>query len=294
MVQKTPLARLFQFKNSMMFPTIVVLAMIIVVPLGYSFFISFHKFFLQFGLGKWVYLKNYLNAFDNTEFLVSMKNTFVLTFAVVSIEFLLALGLALLLNREDLKFRHVYIIILLVPIMIPPVAVGLIWRLLLHPDLGIVNYLLGLVGFPKLGWLGDPQLAMPTVIAIDVWHETALILIVLLAGLTSLDRTPFEAAKVDGASSIQTFFSITLPMLSPVILVALLIRMIAAIKTYDLIYILTRGGPGFRTETMSYYVYKMAFRNMSMGDASAMSFILLVIILFFCLILIRIIGRANT
>ena len=277
-----------------MFPTIVVLAMIIVVPLGYSFFISFHKFFLQFGLGKWVYLKNYLNAFDNTEFLVSMKNTFVLTFAVVSIEFLLALGLALLLNREDLKFRHVYIIILLVPIMIPPVAVGLIWRLLLHPDLGIVNYLLGLVGFPKLGWLGDPQLAMPTVIAIDVWHETALILIVLLAGLTSLDRTPFEAAKVDGASSIQTFFSITLPMLSPVILVALLIRMIAAIKTYDLIYILTRGGPGFRTETMSYYVYKMAFRNMSMGDASAMSFILLLIILFFCLILIRIIGRANT
>ena len=294
MVQKTPLARLFQFKNSMMFPTIVVLAMIIVVPLGYSFFISFHKFILQFGLGKWVYLKNYLNAFDNTEFLVSMKNTFVLTFAVVSIEFLLALGLALLLNREDLKFRHVYIIILLVPIMIPPVAVGLIWRLLLHPDLGIVNYLLGLVGFPKLGWLGDPQLAMPTVIAIDVWHETALILIVLLAGLTSLDRTPFEAAKVDGASSIQTFFSITLPMLSPVILVALLIRMIAAIKTYDLIYILTRGGPGFRTETMSYYVYKMAFRNMSMGDASAMSFILLLIILFFCLILIRIIGRANT
>jgi multiple sugar transport system permease protein len=294
MVQKTPLARLFQFKNSMMFPTIVVLAMIIVVPLGYSFFISFHKFFLQFGLGKWVYLKNYLNAFDNTEFLVSMKNTFVLTFAVVSIEFLLALGLALLLNREDLKFRHVYIIILLVPIMIPPVAVGLIWRLLLHPDLGIVNYLLGLVGFPKLGWLGDPQLAMPTVIAIDVWHETALILIVLLAGLTSLDRTPFEAAKVDGASSIQTFFSITLPMLSPVILVALLIRMIAAIKTYDLIYILTRGGPGFRTETMSYYVYKMAFRNMSMGDASAMSFILLLIILFFCLILIRIIGRENT
>jgi multiple sugar transport system permease protein len=112
--------------------------------------------------------------------------------------------------------------------------------------------------------------------------------------LTSLDRTPFEAAKVDGASSIQTFFSITLPMLSPVILVALLIRMIAAIKTYDLIYILTRGGPGFRTETMSYYVYKMAFRNMSMGDASALSFILLLIILFFCLILIRIMGKGNT
>jgi multiple sugar transport system permease protein len=294
MAQKTLLARIFQFKNSMMFPAVMVLTMVIIVPLGYSFFISFHEFFLQFGLGKWVYLKNYVNAFHNLEFLISMKNTFVLTFAVVSIEFVLAMGLALILNREDLKFRHGYIIILMIPVMIPPIAVGLIWRLLLHPDLGIINYLLGFVGIPKLGWLGDPQLAMPTVIAVDVWHETALILIVLLAGLTSLDRTPFEAAKVDGASSIQIFFNITLPMLSPIILVALLIRMIAAIKTYDLIYILTRGGPGFRTETMSYYVYKMAFRKMSMGDASAMSFILLIIILFFCLILIRIMGKRNT
>lgn len=294
MASKTLFARIFQFKNSMMFPTIMVLTMVILIPLGYSFFISFHKFFLQFGLGKWVELKNYVNAFGNAEFLISMKNTFVLTFSVVTIEFLLALGLALILNREDLKFRHVYIIILMIPVMIPPIAVGLIWRLLLHPDLGIVNYLMGLVGLPKLGWLGDPNLAMPTVIAVDVWHETALILIILLAGLTSLDRTPFEAAKVDGASAIQTFFNITLPMLSPVILVALLIRMIAAIKTYDLIYILTRGGPGFRTETMSYYVYMMAFRKMSMGDASAMSFILLLIILFFCVILITIMGRRNT
>jgi multiple sugar transport system permease protein len=108
-----------------------------------------------------------------------------------------------------------------------------------------------------------------------------------LAGLTSLDRTPYEAALVDGASMLQTFFYITLPMLSPVIMVAVLVRMIAAIKTYDLIYILTRGGPGFRTETMSYYVYKMAFRKMSMGDAAAQSFILLLIILIFSLVLIK-------
>lgn len=293
MVPKKLLARMFQFKYSMMLPSVIVLAMVIILPLTYSFFISFHNFFLQFGIGKWVYFKNYINAFHNVEFLISMKNTFVFTFSVVFIEFVLALGLALILNRRDLKFRHGYIIILMIPVMIPPIAVGLIWRLLLHPDLGIVNYLLGFIGVPKLGWLGDPNLAMPTVIAVDVWHETSLILIVLLAGLTSLDRTPFEAAKVDGASPIQSFFHITLPLLSPVILVALLIRMIAAIKTYDLIYILTRGGPGFRTETMSYYVYKMAFRKMSMGDASAMSFILLLIILFFCLLLIRLMGGRN-
>jgi multiple sugar transport system permease protein len=283
--------RIFQFKYNMMFPAILVLSAVILIPLGYSFYISLHKYVLQFGLGKWVLLRNYGRAFQDIEFLVSMKNTFVLTFSVVSLEFVIAMGLALLLNRENLKLRYVYTVILMIPIMMPPIAVGLIWRLLLHPDLGIVNYMLGLIGIPRLGWLGDPRLAMPAVIGVDVWHETSLILIILLAGLSSLDRTPFEAAKVDGASGIQTFFYITLPMLSPIILVALLIRMIAAIKTYDLIYILTRGGPGFRTETMSYYVYKMAFRKMSMGDAAAMSFILLLIILLFSLILIRAIGE---
>jgi len=293
MTPKSRVNRIFQFKYNMMLPALLVLSAVILIPLGYSFYISLHKYILQFGLGKWVILKNYERAFQDTEFLISMKNTFVLTFSVVSLEFLIALGLALLLSREDLRFRYIYTVILMIPIMIPPIAVGLIWRLLLHPDLGIVNYLLGLFGVPRLGWLGDPRLAMPAVIGVDVWHETSLILIILLAGLSSLDRTPFEAAKVDGASAIQTFFYITLPMLSPIILVALLIRMIAAIKTYDLIYILTRGGPGFRTETMSYYVYKMAFRKMLMGDAAAMSFILLLIILLFSLILIKVIGERS-
>jgi len=129
---------------------------------------------------------------------------------------------------------------------------------------------------------------MLTVIGVDVWHETSLVLIILLAGLTSLDKTPFEAAKVDGAKSIQMFLFITLPLLTPVITVAILIRMIAAIKTYDLIYILTRGGPGHKTDTMSYYVFKMAFRKLSVGDAAAQSFILLIIILLLSLILIKI------
>jgi multiple sugar transport system permease protein len=291
MKTKPLVSRVFQFKYNMMFPAILVLSTVIIIPLGYSFYISLHKYVLQFGLGKWVFWRNYVKAFGDMEFLISMKNTFVLTFSVVSLEFVFAMGLALLLNREKLRFKYVYTVILMIPIMMPPIAVGLIWRLLLHPDLGIVNYVLGLIGIPLLGWLGDPRLAMPAVIGVDVWHETSLILIILLAGLSSLDRTPFEAARVDGASAVQTFFYITLPMLSPIILVALLIRMIAAIKTYDLIYILTRGGPGFRTETMSFYVYKMAFRKMSMGDAAAMSFILLLIILLFSLILIKAIGE---
>jgi multiple sugar transport system permease protein len=238
-------------------------------------------------MGEWTYAKNYINAFREKDFLISMKNTFVLTFSVVSLEFSIALFLALLLSRDDVKLSKYYTIILMIPIMMPPIVVGLIWKMLLHPELGIINYLIGLVGIPAQGWYGDPKLAMLTVIGVDVWHETSLILIILLAGLTSLDKTPYEAAKVDGATSFQVFLYITLPMMIPVITVAILIRMIAAIKTYDLIYILTRGGPGHKTDTMSYYVFKMAFRKMSVGDAAAQSFILLIIILVLSLILIK-------
>jgi len=272
----------------MVYPTAVVLILVILAPLCYSLFISFHKYVLQFGLGNWVGARNYISGLTNREFLISMKNTFVLTFSVVTLEFSIALGLALILNRSDIKARNFFTVILMIPVMMPPIVVGLIWRLLLHPDLGIINYLIGLIGIPKQGWYGDPKLAMLTVIGVDVWHETSLILIILLAGLTSLGRTAYEAAVVDGASPMQIFFHITLPLLSPIITVAILIRMIAAIKTYDLIYILTRGGPGFRTETMSYYVYLMAFRKLSMGDAAALSFILLIIILIFSIILIRV------
>jgi len=294
MRNKSVLQKVFQFKYSMIYPTIFILLLVIVAPLVYSFYISLHKYILQFGIGKWVYLKNYLNAFQDREFLISMKNTFVLTFSVVSLEFLIALGTALLLNRDDLKGKTFYTIILMIPVMMPPIAVGLIWRLLLQPDLGIVNYVLGLFGAKSYGWYGDPKLAMITVIGVDVWHETSLILIIILAGLTSLDKTPYEAAKVDGASGFQTFFYITIPMLAPVLMVAILIRMIAAIKTYDLIYILTRGGPGFRTETMSFFVYKKAFRELSMGDASSQSFILLIIILIFSIILLKVMNRQET
>lgn len=277
-----------QFKYAMMYPAVFVLLLVIVAPLVYALYLSLREYLLQFGVGEWTWARNYLEAFTNREFLISMKNTFVLTFSVVSLEFTIALALALMLNRQGLKCKNIYTIILMIPVMMPPIAVGLIWRLLLQPDLGIVNYVIGLVGIPKLGWYGDPSLAMLTVIGVDVWHETSLILIILLSGLTSLDKTPYEAARVDGANNIQTFMYITLPMLVPVITVAVLVRMIAAIKTYDLIYILTRGGPGFKTETMSYFVYKTAFRKMSMGDASAQSFILLVIILLLSLILIKV------
>ena len=184
------MSSVFQFKYNLMYPALIVLILIIVAPLIYSLYVSMHKYILQFGMGKWTYLLNYAKAFTTLDFIKSMKNTFVLTFSVVSLEFVIALGLSLILNRDDIKGKKIFTLILMIPVMMPPITVGVIWRLLLHPELGIVNYVLGLIGIPRLGWYADPQLAMLTVIMVDVWHETSLILIILLAGLTSLDKTP--------------------------------------------------------------------------------------------------------
>jgi len=186
------------------------------------------------------------------------------------------------------------LLILLIPMLMPPITVGTIWRLLLHPELGIINYFLGLMGLPQPAWLGDPRLAMITIIIVDIWHETSFILLILLAGLTSLPDELYEAAMIDGANSSQQFRFITVPLMMPTILVAVLIRMIAALKTYDLVYILTRGGPGIATETISYYIYRVAFVFLDMGKSSAMSFLLLVVIILLTLVLMRIMRSAET
>jgi multiple sugar transport system permease protein len=178
--------------------------------------------------------------------------------------------------------------------LMPPITVGLIWRLLLHPELGIINYFLGLTGLPQPAWLGDPRLAMITVIIVDIWHETSFILLILLAGLTSLPDELYEAAMIDGASAPQQFRFLTVPLMMPTILVATLIRMIAALKTYDLIYILTRGGPGISTETISYYIYRVAFVFLDMGSSAAMSFILLILIVILTLVLMRVLRTSET
>lgn len=276
-------------------PTVLILILIIFFPLLYAFYISFHEYILIRGMTKFVAFNNYIEEiFFKPESLVSLKNTLVYTGSVVSLEFVAAFGLALLLNVRGLKFKNVYLIILMIPVMITPVAVGLMWKLFLNPDLGIVNYFLGLFGVPKQGWFGNPRLAMPTLIAVDVWHETSLILMIMAAGLANLPREPFEAATVDGASSVQKFRFITLPLMLPIIMVAIMIRMISALKTYDLVYICTRGGPGTKTQTLSYYIYRTAFRKLDMGHASAVAYLLLVVILILALVLVKAMGRETT
>jgi multiple sugar transport system permease protein len=281
--------RWLPFRVRMVLPTILALAAIVGFPLVYSLWISVHDYDLtEGGIGNYVRIDNFRRVIDMEPFRTAALNTAILTVSVVVVELVLALGLALLLNQSNLRFKSVYLAVLLIPLLVSPVAVGLIWRLLLHPDLGAVNWVLHGVGLPGQEWLGQTSTALPTVIGVDAWHETSLLLVILLAGLTSLPREPIEAATVDGASKWQIFYSITLPLLAPVILVAVLIRMIAAMKTYDLIYILTSGGPGSSTETISFRIGKVAFTALDMGRASAASILLLVVILALTIVLTRV------
>lgn len=224
-------------------------------------------------------------------FVQAVRNTVVLTISVVVIELVVAFGLALLLNQPNLRFKSIYLAILLIPLLVSPIAVGLIWRLLLHPDLGAVNWVFEQIGLAPQEWLSKKSSAMPAVIGVDVWHETSLLLVVLLAGLASLPREPIEAARVDGANAFQILRTVTIPLMAPVILIAALIRMISAMKTYDLIYILTSGGPGGATETISFRIWKIGFTNLNMGQAAAASILLLLAILALTLVLIRVMRR---
>ncbi|MEZ4500905.1 MAG: sugar ABC transporter permease [Thermomicrobiales bacterium] len=273
----------------MVLPTIIALVAVVGFPLGYALYVAFHEYDLtEGGIGVLSGLDNFRHVLNMDVFMQAVRNTVVLTISVVVLELVIAMGLALLLNQPNLRFRNLYLGILLIPLLVSPIAVGLIWRLLLHPDLGAVNWVFARIGLPPQQWLSVKSSAMPAVIGVDAWHETSLMLLVLLAGLTALPRDPLEAARVDGASKFQIFRTVTAPLMMPVILVTVLIRMISAMKTYDLVYILTAGGPGGATETVSFRIWKIGFTNLDMGNAAAASILLLLAILVLTMILIRV------
>lgn len=259
-----------------MFPALFVLALVLAVPLLYSLTVSFFDTNLKVkGIGSFVGLGNYINVLQDEYFIGSAFTTVIFTIGVVFFEFILGLIIALLLNN-DIKGKNIFFSIIIVPMMITPIAVGLTWRLLLHSNLGIVNYTLSLFGITGKAWLAESSLTLGTVMFIDVWQQIPYMVLIILAGLVTLPVEPYEAAAIDGASRMQVFFQFTIPMMMPTFAVVILLRAITALKTYDLIYVLTKGGPGTTTEVISYHIYQQAFRYLEIGNASAMSYLLLI------------------
>lgn len=268
-----------RFGYAMATPSLVVLFLIILFPVLSALYTSLHDYTLIApNFDTFTGLANFKLALADAEFRHSAWLTMRFVIGVVLLEFVIGFAVALMLNKVE-RFKPVYYAILLCPLLMNPVIVGLIWRMFLHPNLGIVNYLLSTIGIGAVNWLGDTKVAIWTVILVDIWHQVSFMIVLLLAGLSSLPKEPYEAARVDGANAFQCFIHITLPIMRTVIVVTLLIRLIFAVKTYDLIYIMTRGGPGTATDFVSYFIYRTAFVSLNIGEASAMSIILLTAIL---------------
>lgn len=216
---------------------------------------------------------------EDTEFWHSLGISVLFLVSVVGIEFLLGFILALLLNRE-FKGKRILVSLAVIPMMIAPVAVGLIWRVALNYELGIVTYLIKSVGIPlKEALLGTTATALPTLMAIDIWQWTPFIFLIMLAGLHSLPKEPYEAAQVDGASKWQIFRLVTLPLLKPLIVIALLLRVIDAFKTFDQVYILTGGGPGNATDLICMFAYRNNFRIWNLGYGASVVIVIFILIL---------------
>jgi multiple sugar transport system permease protein len=263
-------------------PALLVLAFTCLYPVLKGFELSFYDWKLGTPVAsrKFVGWENFAWAWSDPGLLNSIKVTVLFAVSAVSVELLLGLALALLLEK-GIKGVALFRTVFIVPIMIAPVVVGLIWRYLFDANFGLINYIIQLLGFEPKVWLGTPGLALPAVIITDIWQWTPFMFILFLAGLQSLPSSPVEAAQVDGATTWQVIRLVKLPLLAPVIWVAIILRMIDAFRSLEVMYILTFGGPGRETEVLSLNIYKTAFNSQRLGLSAVNSIFLLVFIMLF-------------
>jgi multiple sugar transport system permease protein len=272
-------------------PAAIALAAVAAYPLVYGIRASFRTYRYGRDLGS-AGLQNYHVVFGDHVFWTALGTTARYVFFAVAIETLLGLGLALLVV-EQLRFSRFLRVSLLLPMTIAPVVVGVIWRLMYASDIGVVNPLFSSLGLGTPNVLAHPSSAFIGVVAVDVWEWTPLLFLIILAGLQSLPQEPIEAAKVDGAGPVRVFFDHTLPLLMPVLMVAVVLRLIDAIGTFDQIFVLTRGGPGTSTQLISTYAYNTAFQFTEYGRGMAMVVALLVMTLLLTVAAIRYMRRAS-
>ena len=237
-------------------------------------------------------LKHLATALEDPVVGIALKNTFLYVIVVVIVEGLLGTTLALMIGR--LKNASVVAkTLLLFPILIPPIAIGSMWRLMYDYNFGLFNMLLDLVGVQGPTWNADPNLAIWTIIIVDIWHWTSFIFLIVYAGLESLPHELFEVAQVDGASKSQIRRYVILPLLRPSIATALMLRIIFAFKVFDQVYLLTNGGPGTATEVFNLYIYKVYFVQNRIGYGSFLTTILTVIVLFIIIVYRLILSRLD-
>ncbi|GIP35716.1 carbohydrate ABC transporter permease [Paenibacillus sp. J2TS4] len=261
-------------------PSVVVLVFFSVMVLGYSIYLSLHNISMIKQTFSFVGLSNFIDLFQDKRAWASVGKTLKFSLIATFIELSLGLAIALYFNRQ-FPGRKLVRALMLIPMIMTPVVSGLIWRIFYDPNAGIVNYYLGLIGLgSKHDWLGSVDLAMYSVIVADVWQWTPFVFLILASALDAMPSEPLEAAKVDGASPVQTFMHVTLPLLKPALMIALLLRLMDSIKTFDIIYVMTRGGPSLATETANMYAYIQGFNNFNLSYATVINLSITVLLTF--------------
>lgn len=253
-------------RYTLLAPGILYVVAIALLPVIFTFWLSFRRQLPIFHISQFIGLENYTFLLRDARFWGALGNTAYFVVVSVTLEALLGLGLALLLNRR-FPGRGLARALVLIPWVVPNVVAARFWELIFNADFGVLNYLLGV----HINWLGDPAWALPAAILADVWKTTPFVVLLLLAGLQVIPAELYAAARIDGANRWQLFRHVTLPLLRPVILLVLLFRTMDAARVFDLIFVLTGGGPANETETLVVYTYKLMYRTLQFGYGAALA-----------------------
>lgn len=265
----------------MVLPALSMFALFILVPFVQTLVYSFYKFGLTSPTREFVGFSHYIEIAQDDVFWIALQNNIIIAVTGIILQIGMGLLLAAILDRGIKHGKSVISAIIFMPIVISTIAIGMLWRLVFDPNAGMIEELFLLMGWatPLRGWLGDPDIALFAVIFVGFWQYTGFMMIILLAAMQGIPRELYEAAKLDGAGPFLSFFNVTLPELRNVLIVCVLITVISAFKVFDLVYVLTSGGPGNSTQVMGSYIVQNAFTIGRMGYANAISVILLVIAL---------------
>jgi len=270
-------------------PAVFTLLVVAIIPTIFLFYLSLHNWELgnPWNSRTFIGLKNFVDVFKDEQFINSLLVTFKYCTTVVIIEFVLGFSIANYMKGQNQKVKFFILISLIIPLTMTPSVVGLIWRSYFHPTAGIINFIINIIFGTKINWFSKNN-ALLTTILVDSWQWTPFVTIMLYSGLEALPQECFEAASIDGASGWNEIKYITLPLLKPIILIALLLRIMDAFKMFDIIFVMTEGGPGDATELLSLHIYRVGFFHTGyIGRASSIAVILLVIIIVLSQILIR-------
>ena len=259
-------------------PALIAMCAVLIYPLGYSLYISFFDWNITTVGRPFVGLANYVEALTNSASQFIFVQNIAFTVVCIALEFVIGMALALLMSRAFVG-RGLARTLLLLPMLTAPVLAGFNFRWIFNDRFGLANQLLLQVGLPPQPWLADANLARTAIVIVTIWQGIPFMMLLLLAGLESLPTSPFEAALVDGATPWQRFLHVALPLLRPVILVAISLRVIDLFRTFDTIFIMTAGGPGHATELLPFYIYRAAFSSGRFGFASALSYVTLLLTL---------------